>query len=146
MFGKPESITASNANSSSMQISWLSPDIGGNAQPLTQYIVRWNPHSNDGSRGEKLATSNSTSIIGLTSNTQYNVTVAVRGTMGRRDGEISDVYDAITCKNFQAMLFNTAFLKADKNKIRKQKLKLMKNFCFKIILKRFDLNKTNKVW
>ena len=99
VFGKPETTTVSNVNSSSMQISWSSPDIGGNAQPLTQYIVRWNPHSNDGSGGEKLATSNSTLIIGLTSNTQYNVTVAVRGTMGGPDGEVSDVYDAITRKN-----------------------------------------------
>ena len=98
VFGKPESITVSNVNSSSMQISWSSPDIGGNAQPLTQYIVKWNPYSNDGSGGEKNTTSNSTSIIGLTSNTQYNVTVAVRGTMGGPDGEVSDVFETITCK------------------------------------------------
>ena len=106
VFGKPESITANQVNASSMQISWSSPDIGGNAQPLTQYIVKWNPYSNDGLGGEKNTTSNSTSIIGLTSNTQYNVTVAVRGTMGGPDGEVSDVFDAITRKNQQAVLLN----------------------------------------
>ena len=82
-----------------MFVSWFGPDEGGNAFPIMGYIVRWNPHSNDGSGGEKNATSNSTSIVGLTSNTQYNVTVAVSGMAGRRNGEFSDLLEAITSKS-----------------------------------------------
>ena len=81
-----------------MLISWSPPDEGGYAFPLTGYIVRWKSHSSYGSEGEKYVTSKSASIFNLTSNTQYNVTVAVFGMMGEQKGEISDLLQVITCK------------------------------------------------
>ena len=107
-FGKPEALNLSNATSSTLQISWSFPDVGGNAQLITGYVLRWNPENNDGSGGEKTVPHNFTTISNLSSNMKYFISVAVCDAIRGQDGEISDPFEAITCKfdRFQSLSAN----------------------------------------
>ena len=90
MINKPKLLTLDSRSATTLEISWLKPDAGGNAQSIGEYIVLWT-YSNANEKEHKIATNVSTVIDNLLPNTVYEVAVAARGTMGKPDGEFSDV-------------------------------------------------------
>ena len=97
MINKPELLTLDSRSATTLEISWLKPDAGGNEQSIGEYIVLWT-YSNANEKEHKIATNVSTVIDNLLPNTVYEVAVAARGTMGKPNGEFSDVLNILTRK------------------------------------------------
>jgi len=78
-FGPPQSLSADENEATSLVISWTVPSPSGNAQSVAQYVIKWDPRSNDGTN-EIITSANvtTTTINQLASNTNYNISVAAR--------------------------------------------------------------------
>ncbi|XP_076804893.1 fibronectin-like [Clavelina lepadiformis] len=87
-YSKPINVAVEDTTSSSIDITWAAPDDGGDATPIIGYIVSWLPADNTGLMAVDGADTLQATIPGLTSNTEYSVSVAARSSPGV--GEDSD--------------------------------------------------------
>ena len=98
VFTEPKSLTIKNKSASTFNLSWSEPDVGGNALTVMEYIVRWNSHNNSGG-GRSVTVPRIFAVLNnLSSNTEYYISVAARGTLGGPDGKLSNKLKAVTCK------------------------------------------------
>ena len=91
-------MTLKNTESSSVEISWSAPAIGGDAQNVTEYFVTWDPPNSEGMTNHTTA-DESITIELLQSNTKYVINVAARSKVNGKNGEFSDNLEAITCRS-----------------------------------------------
>jgi len=91
--GKPQSTVANSTSEESIVLSWKAPEIGGGALAISKYVVSWTSSVSDVLNFE--TEKNSTQIMGLTSSTTYNITVAPVG-IDDRMGESSET-EGTTC-------------------------------------------------
>ena len=84
---------------STLYLTWSEPNVGGSAQRIEEYNVKWNA-GNENTEGNKTVKTAFTAIERLSSNTKYSIVVAVRGTNGQPDGEASDTLYGITRKSY----------------------------------------------
>ncbi|CAK8684480.1 unnamed protein product [Clavelina lepadiformis] len=76
-FGPPSNVTVASSTSSTMNIIWNSPDIGGGARVIEYYQIALDPVDEDGQKS--FSTSDDTTqieISNLSPNTQYTSTVS----------------------------------------------------------------------
>ena len=78
-------------------MKWSAPGIGGGAQPRTEYILTWK-NTNENDSRYKIVTSTFAVIDNLSPNSPYEITVAVFGTSGGSNGEISNTLKEATRK------------------------------------------------
>ena len=90
-------MTSENETTTTLTLRWSKPDSGGNAKEINGYQIKWK-FENGSSGGEKNVTAEYAIINRLTSNTNYNITVAVRGEKQNSDGDSTDNLEATTCK------------------------------------------------
>ena len=93
----PTSLKIESETASTLYLTWSEPDVGGKAQAIEKYIVKWNAENNDTEVNKTVKTA-FTAIEKLSSNTKYEIAVAVRGTNGLPDGEVDDTLYGITRK------------------------------------------------
>ena len=97
VFAKPTALTLSDfTTSSTITITWIAPQTTTKPTNKTGYRVSWIPPDNDGIK-DVTDGSTSTEITGLTSNTEYTITVAGIDIDGRI-GEESDPLSETTSK------------------------------------------------
>jgi len=70
----PTSLLVEEITSQSFIVNWEEPDEGGGAREIKEYNVTW--RSNHNSCGSKIVNETNTTVLGLLSNTKYEVFVA----------------------------------------------------------------------
>ena len=93
MFDKPNELRVELLSASSIHLSWCSPDVGGEATQVAEYIVNWSSSNQIAGGGNKIlpGSNHSTIIAELISNTNYDIGVSARSVPGGEDGEVNQI-------------------------------------------------------
>ncbi|XP_076806341.1 receptor-type tyrosine-protein phosphatase H-like isoform X2 [Clavelina lepadiformis] len=85
VFGPVASLSTT-SSSSSIDVSWSSPGVGGNAKKLSGYFITWSPPNSEGVISHNAAaTATKYTIPNLDSNTDYDVKIYAKSDAGNGD-------------------------------------------------------------
>ncbi|XP_076804794.1 receptor-type tyrosine-protein phosphatase F-like [Clavelina lepadiformis] len=85
VFGPVASLSTT-SSSSSIDVSWTGPGVGGNAKKVSEYIITWSPPNSEGVISHNAAaTATKYTIPNLDSNTDYDVKIYAKSDSGNGD-------------------------------------------------------------